>query len=80
VATIHPGESAGELSLLTGQPRTATVVAAEDHTEVIVIDGQAFDRFLAHDARNVLKIVARRLTQSVRERNTQSNPIVQAQP
>ncbi len=30
VATLHPGDHCGEMSMLTGEPRSATVVATED--------------------------------------------------
>ena len=43
VATIEPGGYFGEMSLLTGEPRTATVVARGD-TLVVEIDADLFRR------------------------------------
>ena len=43
VATIEPGGYFGEMSLLTGEPRTATVVARGD-VHVIEIDAEVFRR------------------------------------
>ena len=45
IATIHSGEFFGEMSLLTGEPITATVKAMED-TTVIVIDKANFSIIL----------------------------------
>ncbi len=48
VAQRNTGEYFGEMSLLTGAPRTASVVAAQD-TEVIILDKHAFTTVLATD-------------------------------
>jgi CRP-like cAMP-binding protein len=45
VNTIGPGEFVGEISLVTGEPRTATVVATSP-VHVLVIEGHAFQRLL----------------------------------
>ncbi|MCP4397167.1 MAG: cyclic nucleotide-binding domain-containing protein [bacterium] len=44
VGTLRAGDSVGEMSLLTGQPRTATVYAKEE-TELIKLTQAAFYRF-----------------------------------
>jgi CRP-like cAMP-binding protein len=44
---IGPGELAGELALLRGERRNATMVAVTD-VEVIALDVRAFDRLRAH--------------------------------
>jgi CRP-like cAMP-binding protein len=45
LATLGPGDHVGELSLLDGGPRTATVTATED-TTVLVLTRQAFNGVL----------------------------------
>ena len=46
VAQLHPGEFFGEMSLLTGEKRSATVVAVTD-TQCYRLDADAFRRVLA---------------------------------
>jgi CRP-like cAMP-binding protein len=46
VNTIGPGEFFGEIALLTGLPRTASVVATSP-VHALVIEGHAFQRLLA---------------------------------
>lgn len=48
VARLGPGEFFGEMSLLTGEPRSASIVA-EEETEVIVVDKAAFAPVLTAD-------------------------------
>lgn len=50
IATKAKGEYFGEMSLLTGKPRTATIRAAVD-TTVIVIDKKAFTEILMKDSK-----------------------------
>lgn len=45
VNTIGPGEFVGEIALVTGEPRTATVVATSP-VHVLVIEGHAFQHLL----------------------------------
>jgi CRP-like cAMP-binding protein len=45
VATIRGGDFLGELALITGKPRTATVTALTD-LRTLVLDGISFDRLL----------------------------------
>jgi small-conductance mechanosensitive channel/CRP-like cAMP-binding protein len=55
VAVIEPGGYFGEMSLLTGEPRTATVVARGD-THVIEIDAELFRRLGATNPHAVEQI------------------------
>ncbi len=48
VARLGAGEFFGEMSLLTGEPRAASVVATEE-TEVVVVDHGAFQAAIEHD-------------------------------
>lgn len=63
VATLGPGDAVGEIALLDGGPRTATVTATTD-IEALVIEGRAL-RGLLQDvdgfAENLLKSLAARL-------------------
>jgi small-conductance mechanosensitive channel len=49
LVTMGPEEFFGEMSLLTGEPRSASVIA-EGETEVVVVDKAAFGDVLAADA------------------------------
>jgi CRP-like cAMP-binding protein len=48
VATLGVGAFFGEMSLLTGEPRRATVVAKDD-VECYVIDRAPFEQILRHN-------------------------------
>src|SRR5438552_9787957 len=56
------GQFFGEMSLLTGAPRSATATAETD-SQLLVLDKRAFDQLLASDAqimREMLKVVSQR--------------------
>jgi CRP-like cAMP-binding protein len=59
VATIGRGAIFGELSLLDGEPRIATVTAATD-IQLVVISRREFDQLLAR-----IPVVSRRILQSI---------------
>ena len=68
VATIPAGETVGEMSLLTGESHSATLVALRD-TELLRIGPKAFDMLITRHPRvmfNLLKIVVRRLRETTR--------------
>ncbi|MEO5331010.1 MAG: mechanosensitive ion channel family protein [Magnetococcus sp. YQC-5] len=46
--TIEPGALVGEMALLTGLPRAATVTAGSEEVEVLEFSREWFDRFMAH--------------------------------
>src|SRR6185295_1933935 len=76
VATIPAGETVGEMSLLTGEPHSASLVALRD-TELLRIGPKAFDLLLTRYPRvmlNLLKLVVRRLRQTTRGGSQQSRP------
>ena len=61
IARIGPGEMVGELSLLTGEPRNATVAALTD-MELLVLDRSQFAELLRND------LVAARIAAAARVR------------
>jgi len=64
VAQLRAGEFFGEMSLLTGEPRAATIVALED-VECLRLDADAFRSLLQHRsdmAEQVAKVLAERRT------------------
>jgi NTE family protein len=76
VATVPAGETVGEMSLLTGEPHSAILVALRD-TELLRIGPKVFDLLLTRYPRvmlNLLKLVVRRLRQTTRGGTLQSRP------
>ncbi len=66
VATLGPGEIVGEMALLDGKPRTATVEANSD-ARVMVLDRREFATLLQDTpsvAVKMLKAVAKRLREA----------------
>lgn len=53
---IGRGESVGEMALLTGEPRSATVVAVRD-TELVKLSSDAFQRLVQRDPNVMLDLV-----------------------
>src|SRR5258706_4849204 len=76
VATIPAGETVGEMSLLTGESHSATLIALRD-TELLRLGPKAFDMLLTRYPRvmfNLLRIIVRRLRQTTRRANQRSRP------
>lgn len=66
IATIETGGFAGEMGLLAGRPRNATVAAKTD-TRILHIDSRSFDNVL-HEAPQIavkmLPVVAKRVVEN----------------
>src|SRR5262245_41717467 len=76
VATVPAGETVGEMSLLTGEPHSATLIALRD-TELLRIGPKSFDMLLTRYPRvmlNLLKLTVRRLRQTTRGGMQHSRP------
>lgn len=73
VATLSDRQHFGEMSLLTGEPRSATVVALTD-TRVLIIDRECFESILKANP-----AVAERLSQVLERINAQNLARMQAQ-
>ena len=69
LARLGPGQTIGEMALLDGQPRSATVAAAEDLV-LLVLDRRALDRLVDEKPRLGVKLLwklARFLSQRLRQ-------------
>ncbi len=71
IATLGPGRSVGEMSLIDGAPRSATVRARTD-LSLIVLKREDFQKLLAEEpqiANRILMGIANLLSQSLRDTN-----------
>ena len=76
VATVPAGETVGEMSLLTGESHSASLIALRD-TELLRIGPKSFDMLLTRYPRvmlNLLKLVVRRLRHTTRGGMQHSRP------
>jgi CRP-like cAMP-binding protein len=69
VRVFEKGDFFGEMSLLEGQPRTATAVALED-SELIVINGATFDQMIKSNIEIAVRML-RKISKRLRETTDQ---------
>ncbi|HEY6578215.1 MAG TPA: patatin-like phospholipase family protein [Rhizomicrobium sp.] len=76
VARVSAGETVGEMSLISGEPHTAQLVALRD-TELLRIGREGFQALMArhpHVILNLMRILVRRLQESTRRISNDSRP------
>jgi len=76
VAHIPAGETVGEMSLISGEPHSAQLVALRD-TELLRISPEGFDNLIARHPlvmRNLMRVIVRRLHDTTQHRNDSSRP------
>jgi NTE family protein len=76
VAHVPAGETVGEMSLISGEPHTAQLVALRD-TELLRVSALAFDSLIARHPRvmlNMMRILIRRLSETTRQPIDHSRP------
>ena len=76
VAQVSAGETVGEMSLISGEPHSAQLVALRD-TELLRISRDGFQALMArhpHVILNLLRILVRRLQESTRRSVDRSRP------
>ncbi|MFM9997498.1 MAG: Crp/Fnr family transcriptional regulator [Betaproteobacteria bacterium] len=69
IATLHPGDYVGEMSLIDQEPHSATV-AVEIQTDALVLAGDDFNRCLMENSSTVaavMKVLVRRLRDADRK-------------
>lgn len=69
IRTFRPGESFGEVAVIDKHPRTATMVATQDDTQLLIIPSTVFDNVL--QAQTIMNNIARDLSDKVRGSNRQ---------
>ncbi len=74
---VGRGESIGEMALLTGEKRTATIYATRD-TEVVQLSQDSFDRLLERHPQAVTKSFTRAIIQSLNRQLAGEKPGVNA--
>jgi NTE family protein len=76
VSHVPPGETVGEMSLLTGDEHSAELVALRD-TEILRISQKGFETLVArhpHLTLALMRVMARRLSDSTRKGRDRSRP------
>ena len=70
LTTLGPGEFFGEMALIDNSPRSASVVAEEDDTNLIVLDKPKFT-YMVQQLPDFSLAIMQRLSQRLRETNIQ---------
>ena len=76
VAHVPPGETVGEMSILTGDEHSAELVALRD-TEILRVNQKGFETLAARHPRvmlNMMRVMARRLRDTTRSGRDRSRP------
>ncbi|HEY2068171.1 MAG TPA: patatin-like phospholipase family protein [Rhizomicrobium sp.] len=76
VAHVPAGETVGEMSLISGEPHSAQLVALRD-TELLRISPEGFDNLIARHPlimRNLMRVMIRRLQETTKNRSDASRP------
>lgn len=68
LTTLRRGDFLGEMAIIEGSPRSATAIAGEDHTQLIVLDRAKFIELLRQQPEFAL-IIMEKLCQRLREAN-----------
>ena len=70
LAVLKPGEHFGEMALVDGSPRSATAVALQDNTRLIVLDKAKF-MYLVQQQPEFAFVMMETLCQRIRDANEQ---------
>jgi len=66
ITELGSGEMVGEMAVVTGETRTATVEAIRD-TQLAKLTKAAFERFLSHHAKAAVEVLVRKLAERLRD-------------
>lgn len=70
LAVLKPGEHFGEMALIDGSPRSATAIALQDNTRLVVMDKAKF-LYLVSQQPEFAVAIMETLSQRIREANLQ---------
>ena len=74
LAILGPGEFFGEMAIIDSSPRSASVVAEEDGTELIVLDKLKFT-YMVQQLPDFSLAIMQKLSQRLRETNIKRNEV-----
>jgi len=70
LSVLRPGEHFGEMALIDGSPRSATAVAVQDNTKLVILDKAKF-LYLVQQQPEFAFAMMETLSQRIREANLQ---------